>query len=174
MVAEIQHKGVKVAQQSVAAGAGETALLAAYIQGSRRFGSNNLSVGDVIILRAWGKYTTTPPSLITLRIRQYLHNNPVPNGLVADIQLAPPQSGTREWHFHSMLTIRGTGTNGILYCDYCDGRFIVPGNPDGFAGLNATVAINTTVDNDLELTVTLTVSGTFFLEQCSIAKLPRP
>src|SRR5689334_2949269 len=90
-----------IAEQSVAGGAGETRLLntsASYV-GGRSYSA--LAKGDVIFLRAWGKYTAGVGGG-TLRVRLYFNpDDDIASGLIADTGAATLVGGQTNcgWQF---------------------------------------------------------------------------
>lgn len=170
----------KTVEVSVSGGAGESRLLsqANSFAGSLTFGANSLVVGDVILLRASGRYSSSTTTQITVRLRQYFNPNAALQDPCADTGTVTnliDTTSNKQWHFETMLTVRTTGANATLICDGFFAAEIPTNTPPAiwFAGV-AQRSIDTTVDNTMELTVTVVGSGSFDLKQCSIEKLESP
>jgi hypothetical protein len=141
-----------------------------------------LQAGDVIIVRAFARFSTGPAGA-AVRFRLYF--NPT-----ADITAVPiADSGTQnlqgsvalgEIEFYAMLTVRRADVNGFLYCDGWLAATSASGGVVqvnlGGAGPGAPQPINTqTMPNLMELTATVSGAGAMLdLEQCSIEYLATP
>ncbi len=148
--------------------------------GSPVINANTLSKGSIIRLHAWGTWTNTNSSgnqfvRVKVKVGTTVIGDTGNNG-----SALAGSTTDAEWHFFAQITIQADGANGTGVCDSylenVESAKLWPNVPfSKMAGLGTSFNINTTQNNTLSLTVTLTAANTSFsLFQCSIEHLPTP
>ncbi len=160
------------------AGAGEKKLLSAGgegngYKGTLDIGKDSLSQGDKIRIEAWGTWENPDNVNGTVEFRLYFNHGAditiAPILLVAAPPIAPVQNNIIPWHYTASLTVSTTGASGNGTCE----GFVLNMPRFGFTlGFGQLPAIDTTVDNDFELTAKVVAHGSVELYQCSVEPLP--
>jgi hypothetical protein len=178
---------VRLTQRTASAGGGQIRLLspgtlATDFNGTLTFGAATLNIGDTIRIFAWGKTKNSSGSPGNARLRLYFNSGSPANlsGEIADsgtgAQINVIAGQTNEYVFMAQILITATGDidEGEAWCDSYVLNVENPTNLNKMMGKAGSFAIDTSVANQLELTVTVTTQGGFDLDQCTVEYLPTP
>ena len=139
--------------------------------GNLLYPAGTASVGDIVRVFAWGN-TQFGTATDQYRVTAYFNPGASTRGAYAAYTGNVPfvTGGLTEWLFFVQITIRATGANGSAFCDAIFLNLLGRGSSSG----NYSIPFDSTVDNNLDISLQVLMRGVVTLQQCSVERLPAP